>query len=183
MSRIGRKPIILPKNVKVAVQNGEVKVEGPKGKLSFHPHKLMLVKVENGQVIVERADEERMAKSVHGLTRTLIANMVTGAEKGFTRELDISGVGYRCEVKGKELHMTLGFSHPIVFKMPEGVTAQVTDEKRTHLVLSCADKQTLGATAAKVRSFRPVTKDPYGAKGVRYSDERVKRKEGKSGAK
>ena len=187
MSRIGRKPIVLPKNVKVAVQNGEVKVEGPKGKLSFHPHKAMTVKVAVidgvSQVVIERADEERMSKSVHGLTRTLISNMIVGADKGFTRELDISGVGYRCEVKGKELHMTLGFSHPVVFKLPEGVTAQVTDEKRTHLVLSCADKQTLGATAAKVRSFRPVTQDPYGAKGVRYSDERVKRKEGKSGAK
>ncbi|HEY4222245.1 MAG TPA: 50S ribosomal protein L6 [Myxococcota bacterium] len=183
MSRIGRKPIVLPKTVKVAVQNGEVKVEGPKGKLSLRPHAAMKVKVENGQVIIERVDEERMSKSVHGLTRTLIMNMVTGAEKGFSRELDISGVGYRAEVKGKELHMTLGFSHPVVYKLPDGITAQVTDEKRTHIVLSSADKQALGGAAAKIRSFRPVTKDPYGAKGVRYSDERVKRKEGKSGAK
>jgi large subunit ribosomal protein L6 len=183
MSRIGRKPVAVPKNVKVAFQNGELKVEGPKGKLSFRPHKAMKVKVDGGNIVIERADEERMAKSVHGLTRTLIANMVNGAEKGFTRELDINGVGYRAEVKGKDLHMTLGFSHPVVFKLPEGVTAQVTDEKKTHIILSSADKQVLGATAAKIRSFRPVTKDPYGAKGVRYSDERVKRKEGKSGAK
>lgn len=183
MSRIGRKPIAVPKNVKVAIANGEVKVEGPKGKLSFKPHRAMRVKLEGTDIIVERVDEERISKSVHGLTRTLVQNMVQGAEKGFTRELDISGVGYRAEVKGKDLHMTLGFSHPVIFKLPEGVTAQITDEKKTHLVLSAADKQVLGATAAKVRSFRPVTKDPYGAKGVRYSDEKVRRKEGKSGAK
>lgn len=183
MSRIGKKPIVVPKNVKVAVQNGEVKVEGPKGKLSFRPHQAMTIKVDAGNIVIERKDDEREARSVHGLTRTLVQNLVEGVEKGFTRELDISGVGYRAEVKGKDLNMTLGFSHPVVFKLPEGVTAQVTDEKRTHIVLSSADKQLLGATAAKVRSFRPVTKDPYGAKGVRYSDERVRRKEGKSGAK
>lgn len=183
MSRIGKKPVLVPKNVKVAVQNGEVKVEGPKGKLSFKPHKAITIKVDGSNIVLERKDDERDSRSVHGLTRTLVQNMVQGAEKGFTRELDVSGVGYRAEVKGKELHMTLGFSHPVVFKLPEGIAAQVTDEKRTHIVLSSADKQLLGATAAKVRSFRPVTKDPYGAKGVRYSDERVRRKEGKSGAK
>jgi large subunit ribosomal protein L6 len=183
MSRIGKKPIVVPKNVKVAIQGGEVKVEGPKGKLSFRHHEAMVVKLDGGNIVVERANDERQARSLHGLTRTLVQNMVDGAEKGFTRELDISGVGYRAEVKGKDLNMTLGFSHPVVFRLPEGVTAQVTDDKRTHIVLTAADKQLLGATAAKVRSFRPVTKDPYGAKGVRYSDERVKRKEGKSGAK
>ena len=183
MSRIGRKPIVVPKNIKIALLNGEVKVEGPKGKLSFKPHTAMSVKLEDGSIIVSRADDGREAKALHGLTRTLIQTMVLGAEKGFTRELDVNGVGYRAEVKGKELHMTLGFSHPVVFKIPEGITAQVTDEKRTHIVLSSADKQLLGATAAKVRSFRPVNKDPYGLKGVRYSDERPKQKEGKSGAK
>jgi large subunit ribosomal protein L6 len=183
MSRIGKKPVTVPKTVKVALQGGELKVEGPKGKLSFKPHRAMRLKIEGAEIHVERIDEERMSKSVHGLTRTLVANMVNGAEKGFTRELDISGVGYRAEVKGKDLHMTLGFSHPVIYKLPDGVTAQVTDEKKTHIILSAADKQVLGATAAKLRSFRPVTKDPYGAKGVRYSDEKVKRKEGKSGAK
>ena len=183
MSRIGRKPIAVPKTVKVAIANGEVKIEGPKGKLSLKPHRAMRIKVDGTNIIVERIDEERTSKSVHGLTRTLLQNMVQGAEKGFTRELDISGVGYRAEVKGKDLHMTLGFSHPVVYKLPEGVTAQVTDDKKTHLVLSAADKQVLGATAAEVRSFRPVSKDPYGAKGVRYSNEKVRRKEGKSGAK
>ena len=183
MSRIGKKPVIVPKSIKVAIANGEVKVEGPKGKLAFRPHQAILVKLEGGNIIVARGSEEREARALHGLTRTLIQNMVEGAEKGFTRELDISGVGYRAEVKGKDLQMTLGFSHPVVFKLPEGVSAQVTDEKRTHIVLSSADKQLLGATAAKIRSFRPVNKDPYGAKGVRYSNERVQRKEGKAGAK
>jgi large subunit ribosomal protein L6 len=183
MSRIGKKPIVVPKNVKIVVANGEVKVEGPKGKLSYRPHRSMQVKVDGANIVVGRPDDERTNRALHGLTRTLIQNMIVGCEKGYTRELDVNGVGYRCEVKGKELHMTLGFSHPVVYKLPEGVTAQVTDEKRTHIVLAAADKQLLGATAAKIRSFRPVNKDPYGLKGVRYSDERPKQKEGKSGAK
>ncbi len=182
MSRIGRKPIALPKGAKLTVTNGEVRAEGPKGKLTFRPHALMRVKVEGDKVTVERPDETRSAKSLHGLTRTLILNMVDGVTKGYTRELDITGVGYRAEVKGKDLNMTLGFSHPVVFRMPEGVTAAV-DDKRTHITLSAADKQLLGATAAKIRSFRPVNKDPYGLKGVRYSDEKPRQKEGKSGAK
>jgi large subunit ribosomal protein L6 len=183
MSRIGKKPIVVPKNVKVAVANGEVKVEGPKGKLSFKPHVAMKVSVEDGNIIIARPDDERLNRSLHGLTRTLVQNMIHGADKGFTRELDIQGVGYRAEVKGKELHMTLGFSHPIVFKLPEGIAATVTDEKKTHIVLNSADKMALGACAAKIRSFRPVNKDPYGLKGVRYSDEKPLQKEGKSGAK
>jgi large subunit ribosomal protein L6 len=183
MSRIGKKPVLIPKGVKVAVQNGELKVEGPKGKLSFRPHPSMNVKVEGTEVLIKRPDDERASRSLHGLTRTLVQNALTGAEKGYTRELDVNGVGYRAEVKGKELHMTLGFSHPVVFKLPEGITAQVTDDKKTHIVLSGADKQALGATAAKVRSFRPVNKDPYGLKGVKYTEEKPREKEGKSGTK
>jgi large subunit ribosomal protein L6 len=169
MSRIGKKPIEVPKNVKVAVANGEVKVEGPKGKLSFKPHTLVKVALEGSNIVVTRANDDRLARSVHGLTRTIVSNMIAGAANGFTRELDITGVGYRAEVKGKELHMTLGFSHPIVYKLPEGITA--------------ANKELLGETAAKIRSFRPVNKDPYGLKGVRYSTEKPLQKEGKSGSK
>jgi large subunit ribosomal protein L6 len=183
MSRIGRKPIAVPKSVKVAVAGGEVKVEGPKGKLSFRPHAKMIIKLDGANLTVSRPDDERDSRSLHGITRTMIMNMMIGAEKGFTRELDINGVGYRAEVKGKDLHMTLGFSHPVVYKLPDGVTAQVTDEKRTHIVLSSADKNLLGATAAKVRSFRPVNKDPYGLKGVKYTEEKPIQKEGKAGAK
>jgi len=183
MSRIGKKPIEVPKNVKVAVANGEVKVEGPKGKLSFKPHALVKVSLEGSSLVVTRTNEERLARSVHGLTRTIVSNMITGAANGFTRELDITGVGYRAEVKGKELHMTLGFSHPVVYKLPEGITAAVTDDKKTHIVLTSANKELLGETAAKIRSFRPVNKDPYGLKGVRYSTEKPLQKEGKSGSK
>lgn len=183
MSRIGKKAVEIPKSVKVAIANGEVKVEGPKGKLTLKHHAQVQVAVENGAVVISRPNEDRLARALHGLTRTLVQNMVTGVEKGFTRELDITGVGYRAEVKGKELHMTLGFSHPIVFKLPEGLAAQVTDDKKTHIVLSAASRELLGETAAKIRSFRPVNKDPYGLKGVRYSTEKPVKKEGKSGAK
>jgi len=183
MSRIGKKPIEVPKGVKVAINNGEVKVEGPKGKLSFRPHTLMKVSLEGSTVTVLRADDERLSRSLHGLTRTLVQNMLVGASVGFTRELDITGVGYRAEVKGKELHITLGYSHPVTYKLPDGITAAVTDDKKTHIVLSSANKELLGETAAKIRSFRPVNKDPYGLKGVRYSTEKPLQKEGKSGSK
>lgn len=183
MSRIGKKPVAVPKNVKVAIANGEVKVEGPKGKLSLAHHKLMKVSLEGDQIVVTRPNDERDARSLHGLTRSLIQNMVTGVSEGFVRELDINGVGYRAEVKGKELHMTLGYSHPIAYQLPDGITATVTDDKKTHIVLNGFNKELLGETAAKIRSFRPVNKDPYGLKGVRYSTEKPLQKEGKSGAK
>lgn len=183
MSRIGKKAVEVPKNVKVVMNNGELKVEGPKGKLSFKPHTQIKVAIEGDTIVVTRPTEERISRALHGLTRTLVQNMVTGVEKGFTRELDITGVGYRAEVKGKELHMTLGFSHPVVYKLPEGITAVVTDDKKTHIVLSSASRELLGESAAKIRSFRPVNKDPYGLKGVRYSTEKPVKKEGKSGAK
>jgi large subunit ribosomal protein L6 len=183
MSRIGKKPVSIPKGVKVAFTGGELKAEGPKGKLSLRPHTLIKVAIEGEAIVVSRPNDERDARALHGLTRTLVQNVITGVATGFTRELDITGVGYRAEVKGAELHMTLGYSHPVVYKLPDGVSAKVTDDKKTHIVLSAVDKQLLGATAAKVRSFRPVNKDPYGLKGVRYSDERPRKKEGKSGSK
>ncbi len=183
MSRIGKKPITVPAGVKVAIANGEIKVEGPKGKLSLRPHTLMKVSLEGSTISVTRPDDERLSRALHGLTRTLVQNMITGASQGFTRELDITGVGYRAEVKGKELHITLGYSHPIQYKLPDGVAATVTDDKKTHIVLTSANKELLGETAAKIRSFRPVNKDPYGLKGVRYSTEKPLQKEGKSGSK
>lgn len=179
MSRIGKKPIPVPSGVKVALSGGELKVEGPKGKLAMKPHTRMKVNVTDGQVVVERPDDTRESKSLHGLTRTLINNMVEGVSKGYEKKLLVSGVGYRAEVKGKALVMALGFSHQVEFPLPAGVSAVVND--RTEIVLSCIDKQLLGATAAKVRSFRPP--EPYGGKGVRYADEVIRRKEGKSGAK
>lgn len=179
MSRIGKLPIALPDKVKVALDGQTVNVEGPKGKLSLRAHPLIKIKQEDGKVVVERPDESREAKSLHGLTRTLINNMVVGVSKGFEKRLEIQGVGYRAEVKGKTLSMNLGFSHQVDFTLPEGIAAKVED--RTKLTLEGIDKQALGACAAKIRSFRPP--EPYGGKGIRYADEHVRRKEGKSGAK
>lgn len=180
MSRIGRKPVALPDKVKVAVENGFVKVDGPKGSLSMKSPPMIEVVVGDGVVEAKRPNDSREARALHGLARALINNMVTGVSQGFTRELEVHGVGYRAEVKGKTLNMALGFSHPVEFPIPEGITAAV-DDKRTKITLSGIDKQLLGATAAKIRSFRPP--EPYGGKGVRYSDEIVRRKEGKSGSK
>lgn len=180
MSRIGKQPVTIPSGVKVSVTGRDVKVEGPKGKLAMSHHPMMKVSVEGDTVVVQRPDDSRKARSLHGLTRSLVNNMVVGVSTGFVRELDIQGVGYRAEVKGKVLNLTLGFSHPINYQLPEGVDAKV-DDRRTHITLSSANKQVLGAAAAKIRSFRPP--EPYGGKGVRYSDEVIVRKEGKSGAK
>jgi len=179
MSRIGKKPVTFPANVKVAVASGEVKVEGPKGKLAWKPHKAMTVKVTGNTVVVERADDTRESRALHGLTRALVQNMVTGVSTGFERKLLIEGVGYRAELKGKTLNMALGFSHQVDFPLPEGVTAEVID--KTQVILRGINKQLIGETAAKIRSIRPP--EPYGGKGIRYGDEVIKRKEGKSGGK
>lgn len=179
MSRIGKKPVTFPANVKVAVAGGEVKVEGPKGKLAWKPHKAMTVKVNGNVVVVERSDDTRESRALHGLTRALVQNMVTGVSTGFERKLLIEGVGYRAELKGKTLNMALGFSHQVDFPLPEGVTAEVID--KTQVILRGINKQLIGETAAKIRSIRPP--EPYGGKGIRYGDEVIKRKEGKSGGK
>ena len=180
MSRIGKKPVVLPSSVKAQLgADGVLNVEGTKGKLSWRPHSMMKLEIDSDSITVVRPDDSREAKSLHGLTRTLVANMVYGVEKGFERKLEVHGVGYRAEVKGKELHLALGFSHPVHFPIPEGVQVKVED--RTKITLNAIDKQMLGQTAAKIRAFRPP--EPYGGKGVRYSDEIVRRKEGKSGAK
>jgi large subunit ribosomal protein L6 len=179
MSRIGNKPITVPSGVKVNLSGSDVNVEGPKGKLSMTAHSLMKLSMEGDTITVARPNETREAKSLHGLTRTLIANMIEGVSKGYEKKLKIHGVGYRAEMKGNAIVMQLGFSHPVDYPLPDGVKGQVND--RTEIVLSAIDKQLLGATAAKVRAFRPP--EPYGGKGVRYADEHVRRKEGKSGAK
>jgi large subunit ribosomal protein L6 len=172
-------PIAVPDKVKVAVDGQNVNVEGPKGKLSLEAHPMMKISVNDGQVIVERPDDSGQAKSLHGLTRSLINNMVVGVTSGYEKKLQIHGVGYRAEMKGSSLNMNLGFSHPVNFPLPEGVSGKVED--KTKINLESIDKQLLGATAAKIRSFRPP--EPYGGKGIRYADEYVRRKEGKSGAK
>jgi large subunit ribosomal protein L6 len=180
MSRIGKLPISLPEKVEVKVVSGSVAVKGPKGSLNFVLPKTINVNVDKELVNVARDNDERMARSLHGLCRSQIANMVHGVSVGFTRELEINGVGYRAEMKGKELHMALGYSHPVIYPLPAGITAEV-DAKRTRITLSGIDKQLLGNTAAKVRSFRPP--EPYRGKGIKYAEETIKRKEGKSAGK
>lgn len=180
MSRIGKQPIDVPEKVKVAISGRQIKVEGPKGKLQRELHAAVTVKQEGAQLVVSRKDDSNESKSVHGLSRTLVNNMVHGVTHGFVRELAITGVGYRAEAKGREIHLALGFSHPVVFKLPDEVTAH-TDAAKTSIKLESINKEVLGETAAKIRSFRPP--EPYRGKGIRYSDEVIKRKEGKSAGK
>jgi len=176
VSRIGKLPINVPEGVKVAVDGRAIKFEGPKGKLETAIPPGINVKVEGKILSVQREVEERKVRALHGLTRKLIANMAEGVSQGFNRVLDINGVGYRAEVKGQELHMTLGYSHPIVFSLPKGVTAVV--ERQVIITLTSADRQLLGETAAKIRSFRPP--EPYKGKGIKYREEVIRRKAGKA---
>ncbi len=177
MSRIGRKPIPLPSGVKIALQSDRVEVQGPKGKLMVPlPHGITFEQ-KDGVLNALRATEEHRA--LHGLARALVANAVTGVTTGFRKDLDIVGVGYRAELKGKMVAFALGKSHPIEFHIPEGI--QIAIEKQTHLVVSGADKGQVGQVAADIRKLRPP--DPYKQKGVRITGERLKKKAGKAGAK
>jgi large subunit ribosomal protein L6 len=176
VSRIGKLPITVPNGVKVAIDAGAVRLEGPKGKLETSIPGGIKVKVEGNLVRVEREVEQRRFRALHGLTRKLIANMAHGVSQGFSRVLEINGVGYRAEVRGQEIHVTLGFSHPVVFPLPPGVTASI--ERQTIVTLSSADRQLLGETAAKFRSLRPP--EPYKGKGVKYREEVIRRKAGKA---
>lgn len=176
MSRIGKLPVTVPAGVKIAVDPNAVRVEGPKGKLQAAIPAGVQVTVEGNVVHVTRDNEQRKLRALHGLTRKLIANMAQGVSLGFTRVLDINGVGYRAEVKGQEIHMTLGYSHPVVFPLPQGVTAAV--ERQIIITLSGADRQLLGEMAAKIRSLRPP--EPYKGKGIKYREEFIKRKAGKA---
>ena len=179
MSRVGKLPVKVPEKVKVTVDGNMVKVEGPKGKTSFPFNKRMKIEVSGGEVKVLRPDESREARGLHGLTRTLVKNAVEGVTKGYERTLDIVGVGFKAEAKGKEVHFVLGFSHPVVFKLPEGITAEV-DPKQTKVTVRGADKHMVGMTAARIRELRPP--EPYKGKGIKYSYEIIRRKEGKTGA-
>ncbi|WP_242346393.1 50S ribosomal protein L6 [Anaeromyxobacter terrae] len=179
MSRIGKLPVKIPEKVKVSVDGNLVKIEGPKGKMSFPTNPRVTVAVDKGEVKVTRPDDSSVSKGLHGLTRTLVRNALDGVVKGYERGLEISGVGFKAEVKGKEIHFALGFSHPVVFKLPEGVTAEV-DAKQTKLTVKGVDKHLLGLTAAKIRALRPP--EPYKGKGIKYAEEIIRRKEGKTGA-
>ena len=179
MSRIGKKPIPLPAGVKYKVEGNTVLVEGPKGKVSALIADGITLKTADGHLQVERASDDRAA--VHGLTRALVNNAVVGVTKGWTKDLDIVGIGYRAELKGKgTVVFTLGYSHPIEFPLPSGIEVAI-DPKQTHVTVSGIDRQKVGQVAADMRSLRKP--DPYKNKGVRYSDEKLKKKAGKTGAK
>jgi large subunit ribosomal protein L6 len=177
MSRIGRKPVPLPKGVTLSQKPGLLSVKGPKGELSKAVPEGVSVKTEADKILVLRADDSRENRAKHGLVRAHLANMVKGVSDGWTRELEINGVGYRAEVAGDSLNMALGYSHPVVFKLPKGVAAKV-DKNR--VILTSADRDLLGQTAAKVRELR--APEPYKGKGVKYVEETIKRKVGKAGA-
>jgi large subunit ribosomal protein L6 len=176
VSRIGKLPVTIPSGVKVAVESNAVRLEGPKGKLQAEIPTGVKVKVQDNTLRVERDTNDRRLRALHGLTRKLIANMAQGVSQGFTRILDINGVGYRAEVRGQEIHMTLGYSHPVVFPLPAGVTAAV--ERQVIITLNSADRQLLGEMAAKIRSLRPP--EPYKGKGIKYREEVIRRKAGKA---
>jgi large subunit ribosomal protein L6 len=176
MSRVGKKPIPLPKGVKITVGADSLNVEGPKGKQSVPVPAGITMRQQDGTVEFQRDGDDKAA--LHGLTRALAANAVQGVSTGFTRELDIVGIGYRCDVKGRVATFTLGYSHPIEFYLPDGIDIKV--DKQTHLVLTGADRQLLGQVAANMRSLRPP--DPYKNKGVRYTGEALRKKVGKTGA-
>jgi large subunit ribosomal protein L6 len=177
MSRIGRKPIPVPAGVKINPAAGKVEVQGPKGKLQVLVPQQIRLEQKNGVLTAIRDNEEHRA--LHGLARALLANAVHGVTQGFKKELDIVGVGYRAEVKGKAVAFALGKSHPIEFPIPEGI--QIAVDKQTHIVVSGADKAQVGQVAANIRSLRPP--DPYKQKGIRITGERLKKKAGKAGAK
>src|SRR5579862_7307641 len=176
MSRIGNKPIPVPSGVKIALGSEKVEVQGPKGKLSVAVPRGISFEQKDGVLNVKRASDEHRA--VHGLARALVANAVHGVTTGFKKELDIVGVGYRAEVKGKNVVFALGYSHPVDFPIPEGI--QISVEKQTHVTVSGADRGRVGQAAADIRSLRPP--DPYKQKGIRLVGERLKKKAGKAGA-
>jgi large subunit ribosomal protein L6 len=179
MSRIGKKPIALPKDVKVDIKPGTVEVQGPKGKLQQPLPPGIGLKLDGDQLTATTLREDPLLGKFHGLARSLVANAVRGVTEGFKKELDIVGVGYRAELKGKQVHFALGYSHPVVFDVPTGI--DVVIDKQTHITVTGIDRQAVGQVAANIRRLRKP--DPYKQKGVRYTGEVLKKKAGKTGAK
>lgn len=177
MSRIGRQPIAVPAGVDVKIDGSTVTVKGPKGTLTRTVHNNMNVAMENGEIVVTRPDDSNLNKSLHGLTRTLVHNMVLGVTEGFKKELEVNGVGYRVAKQGKDLVMNLGFSHQVTMSETEDITIDVPAPNK--IIISGPDKQKVGQFAAEVREKRPP--EPYKGKGIKYADEHIRRKEGKAG--
>ncbi len=177
MSRIGRKPIVVPAGVEVKIDGCAISVKGPKGTLNSNIHPLISVEMKDGELLVTRPNDGKEARSLHGLTRTLVANMVEGVTEGFKKELEIVGIGYRAAKKGNNLEMNLGYSHQVIMSECEGITIEVPEP--TKIVVLGIDKQAVGQFAAEIREKRPP--EPYKGKGIRYAGEYVARKEGKTG--
>ena len=177
MSRIGKKPIEIPAGVDVQIDGTLITVKGPKGTLSRNVHPNMIVEKDGNTITVSRPNDDKMNRSLHGLTRTLINNMVVGTNESYKKELEVNGVGYRCEVKGNVLTLKIGYSHDVVMTAPEGVTVEVPNPNK--VVVSGPDKQVVGQFAANIREKRPP--EPYKGKGIKYVDEYIRRKEGKAG--
>src|SRR5262245_51666715 len=175
MSRIGKQPIPIPQGVKVQIDGQRISAEGPKGKLSQPVPAGMAATIENSILTITRDSDHRTARAMHGLTRALIANMVTGVKDGFERRLEIVGIGYRAQLQGRNIQLALGYSHPVIFPLPETITAEI--ERQVVITLRGPDKALLGETAAKLRALRKP--DPYKGKGIKYSDEVIRRKVGK----
>jgi large subunit ribosomal protein L6 len=178
MSRVGKKPIEIPSGVETKIETGRITIKGPLGEMSQDVNPKLMIKKENNKLLVERPTNQKMYRELHGLTRNLIANMVTGVSKGYERTLDISGVGFKAVAQGTNLMLTLGFSHPIVYPLPNGIKATV-DPKQTQVTLKGIDKQLVGQMAANLRSLKKP--EPYKGKGIKYSTEVIHRKEGKAG--
>ncbi len=178
MSRIGKLPVVIPEKVEVSLENNFLVCKGPKGELNRKLHSDMDIKIENAEIIVKRPSDSKEHRSLHGLTRSLIFNMVNGVFEGYTKRMLIEGVGYKAELKGKKLLLTLGYSHPILMTFPDNVSVKCPSP--TEIIVESSDKELVGMVAAKIRSFRKP--EPYKGKGIRYHDEYVRRKAGKTGA-
>ncbi len=180
MSRVGKMPVVIPKGVEVRSEGNAVRVKGPKGELTTRVPVGLTVVIDDGQVRFSRSNDEPQQRAFHGLLRSLVANSVEGVTKGFSKDLEIVGVGYKAEVRGKTVVFSLGYSHPIHFPIPEGISVNL-DAKAGKLTVSGADRQKVGQTAAEIRKLR--VPDPYKAKGIKYADEVIRRKVGKAGGK
>ena len=179
MSRVGKKPIQVPEKTKISYRDKAITVVGEKGSLTREIHPAIDLKIEGGFINVSTLSGDRSGRALQGLTRSLVNNMITGVNKGFERILEINGIGYRAELKGKSIVFSLGFSHPVVFDLPDGISAAV--EKNTVVKLSGIDKEKLGLAAASIRRLKPP--EPYKGKGIKYSEERIQKKAGKTGTK
>ncbi|HUO99919.1 MAG TPA: 50S ribosomal protein L6 [Gemmatimonadota bacterium] len=177
MSRIGRTPIPIPEKVQVSIEGPAIRVSGPKGEVAVTIPERITASLEDRRVVLNRAGEEPRDKALHGLARSLVANMVEGVTRGFVRRLEITGVGYRAEAGGRTLKLSLGFSHPVLYPVPEGI--EVATPQPTQIEVRGADKQMVGQVASEIRAFRP--SEPYKGKGIRYEGEQVRRKAGKTG--